>query len=344
MGILKSKIDFEISTSTGISEITEVQLGNVPQTILIQGENRTNPILLFLHGGPSMPLPGVSCKGRDYVMTMTMKELIKHFVVVFWDQRGTGKSYSSDIPQETMTVKQFVSDANELTDYLRRRFEKEKLFLAAHSWGTVIGLNLVTQYPDKYHSYVGMSQIVSWVENDKLALKWAKEEAARRGNQKALKQLEDIGEPPFLESFEQWGVLRNWQLRFNSMFYSDKKVKHPGMMGLAKITLQSKEYSLKDVYQTFYKGFKLVYHQAFIEELATFNFEETLSNPAIPVTFIHGKKDVHVNGSLVESYFNGMKAEKGKRLIWLENSSHAFYHDDARIVEQRLIEELIHLN
>ncbi|WP_409270076.1 alpha/beta fold hydrolase [Neobacillus sp. SCS-31] len=340
-GIFTKKADFEI-TSKGISSVEKIKIGGLEQSILIQGQDKENPVLLVIHGGPSLPLPGVSSRGRDYTIVTNTKELVRHYTVVFWDQRGTGKSYYPDIPQETMNLSRFVEDANEVTDYLRSRFGVEKIFLAGHSWGSTVALTLASTFPEKFYSYVGLSQIVSWTENDRLALNWLKGEAKRRGNKKALKELQSVGEPPFLESFEQWAVIRQWQQRFNTLIYTDEKIKHPGLIRITFSMFQSPDYTLKDIYNTFAKGFKLVYHLAFIKELATTNFMETAKELPIPVTFIHGRKDFHVNGELVEKYIGMLHAEKGKQLIWAEKSAHVFHPDDTKIIEQYLIAEKKH--
>ncbi len=342
-GIFTNKLDYIISAK-GLSSVQTINLGGVEQTILLQGENPNNPVLLMIHGGPTMPLPGVSSKGRDYTIITNTKELVKHYVVVFWDQRGTGRSYHKNIAPESLNFSQFVSDANELTDYLRQRFNQEKIFLSGHSWGSTISLQLAANYPEKFYSYVGLSQIVSWTENDKLALNWIKEEAKRRGNNKALKELESIGEPPFVESFQQWGLLRKWQRKFNTLIYTDKDVRHPGLLGVTKPMFQSEDYTLMDIVNTYYHGFKLIYTQAFIEELALVNFIDTVKEFVIPVTFIHGKKDFHVHGCLVEEYIKHLKSTKGKTFVWAEKSAHLFHPDDTRIIEQYFIQEIKHHN
>ncbi|MEH7235062.1 alpha/beta hydrolase [Bacillus sp. JJ1562] len=337
MGIFSKKPDYEIPSS-GLQSVETIILGGIKQTILIQAVDVSKPVLLFIHGGPSMPLPGVSSKGRDYTIVTNTKELVKNFVVVFWDQRGTGKSYHKEIPQDSMTIEQFISDANELTDYLRERFKQDKIFLAAHSWGTTIGLNLASMYSEKFYSYIGFSQIISWTENDRLALNWLKKEAKRRGKKKAIVELENVGEPPYIESFDQWSLIRKWQRIFNTLVYQTENA--PGLIGLTMDMVRSDEYSLKDVYHTYYKGFKLIYSQSFIEELATNNFMESVPKLPLPVTFIHGRHDFHVNGSLVEEFVNRLEAPKGKRMIWLEKSAHAFHPDDTKLIEEHLIKEL----
>lgn len=342
MVLFSGKHDYVIGEN-GISAIEKVWIGEMEQTILIQTEEKSNPILLLLHGGPSLPLPGVSSRGRDYTITTNTKELVKNFVLVFWDQRGTGQSYNKRIMKDTMNVSQFVSDTIELTDYLRSRFNKEKIFLAGHSWGSILGLTAISQQPCKYYSYIGISQIVNWTENDRLGLDWAKEEAKRRGNIKALNELNSVGEPPFLNSFEQWGVLRKWQRKFNTLIYSDEDIKHPGLFKITMDMFKSKEYSLKDIINTFYRGFKLIYTFDFINELPRINFKETTQKIDIPITFKHGAKDVHVHVKPIEDYYKLLKCDKGKQLIWMEKSAHAFHPDDTKLIEQHLINELKHI-
>ncbi|WP_175989154.1 alpha/beta fold hydrolase [Bacillus sp. Marseille-Q1617] len=336
------KRDFSIGDK-GIDCIDRLIIGGVSQSILIQGESIDRPVLLFIHVGPSMPLPGVSSRGQDYTIATTTKELVKHYILVFWDQRGTGKSYSADVSSESIHLEQFIRDAYELTQYLKKKFNRKKVFLAAHSFGSLIGIHLAKRFPEEYHSYVGISQIISWTDNDRLALQWAKLEAEKRENIKAINELNDIGEPPYTESYKQWSVLRKWQTKFNSLIYKGDRLKHPGFAKIMWRMISSQDYSLLDVYNTLYKSFKLTYTDTFIKDLPNINCRNSVQNLKIPVTFIHGMKDVHVFGSLVEEYVESLIAEKGKKMIQLEKSAHLFHPDDCRKIEQLLIEEKEHL-
>jgi pimeloyl-ACP methyl ester carboxylesterase len=298
---------------TGISSILDIPIGGVQQSILIQAVNPNNPVLLFVHGGPSMPLPGVSCRSADYALAITTKELVKHFVVVFWDQRGTGKSYHKHIPRETMNLEQFVSDANEVTDYLRQRFHQQKIYLVAHSWGTTIALNLVSRYPDKFHAYVGLSQIVSWTENDRLAYRWVMERAKAENNKKAIRELTKLGEPPYLESFQQWGTLRKWLvMKYKSMFHDAGDPMSPTFMKAMKIMFKSPDYSVRDVFHTLVSGFKLSYSEQLIQDLTANNFFEDVPQIDVPIYFIHGRHETHVFPELTLSYYHQLIAPQEK--------------------------------
>lgn len=337
------RADFKISEQ-GISTIEKIMIGGFPQSILIQSEKPGSPVLLFIHGGPSMPVPGVSNRGTDYALVMTTKELIKHFTVVFWDQRGTGKSYSSDVPKETMHLKQYISDAVELTDYLRTRFKQDKLHLAAHSWGTVIGLNLAYLYHEKYYSYTGFSQITNWVENDKLGYKSLLEKAKQTNNKKALKELAAVGEPPYTKDFKQWSVIRKWQFKNKSMFYDAGDKGSATFFSGLKIMLRSPDYSLLDIYNSLIRGFKLSYSDKLLRDLNTFDFFTEVPTLKVPVMFIHGRKEKHVLPELFLKYYEALDAPKGKTLYWSDKSSHAFHQDDAKENEQRLIHYLLEVH
>jgi pimeloyl-ACP methyl ester carboxylesterase len=165
-------------------------------------------------------------------------DLIKNFVVVYWAQRGTGKSYYSDIPLETMNLNQFYSDSNELVDYLREKFSQEKIHILGQSWGSVLALQLVVIFPEKFHAYFAVSQIPHWTECEKDAYKWLVEDAKRKNKKKAILELEGNGIPPY-QNMKEWESFRKWLFIFGGYSYKTKKVKPPTMMGFMKNLLSS---------------------------------------------------------------------------------------------------------
>lgn len=136
-----------------IVSLEQVNIGGGEQTILVRGKSASSPVLLFLHGGPGMP--------AMYLANAFQRPLEEHFVVVYWDQRGAGKSFSEDIPIEIMNVEQFVSDTVELTQMLKERFGQEKIYLVGHSWGSYPRMLVVARQPEIFHTYIGIGQVAS---------------------------------------------------------------------------------------------------------------------------------------------------------------------------------------
>ncbi|GAA0358611.1 alpha/beta fold hydrolase [Bacillus horti] len=336
MKLFSTKKDFMISEQ-GISQIEKVMIGGIQQYLLIQSENVSNPVLLILHGGPGLPIPGVSSRSSDFVLATTTKELVKHYTLIFWDQRGSGKTFDKQISMESLNIDQFISDTHEVVQFLKNKFNEQKIYLAGYSWGTILGLRLVHENPSDFHAYIGISQIVNWTQNDVLCLEWTLNKARSNKNDKAIRELEQCGHPPYTESPDQWVTLRKWMAKYKTMIYTDGHVKHPGMKLAISLLLRSPDYSIQDTINTM-AGFQKIYTQRMIEDFAEINFNETIKKVEVPVYFLHGRKDVHVYGELVDEFYEALEAPAGKHFFWLEKSSHIYHPDDAREIESILID------
>ena len=139
----------------GIALLESVTLGGHRQWVLVRGADKTNPILLFLHGGPGSPYMGLAHAFQG--------DLEKHFVVVQWDQRGSGKSFP-DTPPGSMTVDQFRADTHELVLWLRQRFHRDKIYLLGHSWGAFLGISEAKSHPENLYAYIGAGQMIDLVK------------------------------------------------------------------------------------------------------------------------------------------------------------------------------------
>src|SRR3989339_947877 len=127
-----------ITIPGSISSIEKVTLGGVEQYIIVRGEDSSKPVMLFLHGGPGSP--------EFAFINKTNPDLENDFVMVYWEQRGAGKSYSKEIPVESMNLDQFISDTKELSEYLAKRFNQEKIYIMGHSWGSFLGILTAFHY------------------------------------------------------------------------------------------------------------------------------------------------------------------------------------------------------
>ena len=121
---------YSVRDPEGIEELQAVKIGGVDQWLHIRGRNRDNPILLYLHGGPGFGMIGC--------MDAVQRPWEDYFTVVHWDQRQTGKSYyPADDEKQPLTINQFVSDTEEVIEYVLTQLKKEK---ASHFW-PVLGVN-----------------------------------------------------------------------------------------------------------------------------------------------------------------------------------------------------------
>src|ERR1044072_4153157 len=163
-----------------ISEKLFVEINGMKQGMFIKGKNDKNPVLLYLHGG--MP---------DYFLTEKYPTgLEDYFTVVWWEQRGSGLSYSPDIPLGTMTLEQMISDTLEVTNYLRDRFGQAKIYLMGHSGGTFIGSQAAARAPELYYAYIGVAQMSDQLKSEKLAYDYMLQQFKENGNTKMVQRHE----------------------------------------------------------------------------------------------------------------------------------------------------------
>ncbi len=306
------KVSTKIEDPKGISSLEQLTLGNIKQWVFIRGTDKKNPILLFLHGGPGEPAMGMSS-------TRTLEsELIEHFTIVHWDQRGAGKSYSPDIPKPAMTFDRLVEDCNELIEYLRNRFHVNKVFLVGHSGGTPIGLKTAYRYPNKIYAYVGVSQIVNDYEQQRISYDFILEKAKKSGNTKDLNSIKAIGPPPY-DQFTKIFKKARFIVRYGG-FIHRKVIKHMSYVMVSY--LSSPEYSIVDAMNILkHKGMYFTMDARWIE-MKNVNFNSEISSINVPVYFIVGKYDMITPRAQVEAYYHQLDAPKGKKLILLENAAH----------------------
>lgn len=171
----------------GIERLEKVRIGGIDQWVSIRGNNPDNPVLLMLHGGPgwvSMPTSWYFQRGWE-----------EYFTVVQWDQRGAGKTYTENDPARiapTMTRAQMIEDAEQLVGWLRHEFDKDKIFVLGHSWGSYLGMELVRRKPQWLHAYIGMGQMIDAPESERRGWAWALAKARQDGNAEAIADLMSV--------------------------------------------------------------------------------------------------------------------------------------------------------
>lgn len=293
-----------------ISEKTYVDINGMKQGMFIKGKDKTKPVLLFMHGGPGMPEYVIS---RSYPIVLE-----KYFTVCWWERRGTGLSYSSDIPLETMTFEQFISDTIEVTNYLRKRFSQEKIYLMAHSGGTFTGIQVASRAPELYHAYISMSQISNQLESEKLAYKYMLEQFTKDGNKQMLHKLEkysihDINTPSYKNFRDEpmhklgIGTTRNMKSVITGIFL-------PVML--------HKEYTLSEKINVWRGKFFTTNIANMWDKIIETDLTNKVQKLDTPVYFLNGIYDYTTSSTLAKDYFKKIQAPL-KGFYTFEQSAHS---------------------
>jgi len=285
-----------------IATLEQVTLNGSQQWITIRGTNVHNPVLLYLGiGGPGA--------GGFPATATSLVPLEDHFVVVNWDQPGTGKSYNA-VPISTLTVERFVSDAQQLTQLLRARFHQDKIYVLGLSWSTIVGIKLVQQYPELYAAYIGNGQMVNTTENDRLGYQLALKIANERRDTTTVDKLRRNGPPPYTGD----GMAMKY------VAYNDVLFSYMGSTTVMQILLLAPqfapEYGLWDKVN-FDRGL-IESYQVLYPQLRDLDFTRSAAKLDVPIYFLVGRHDVNAMASLVERYYNVLQAPH-KELIWLDS-------------------------
>ncbi|HEY6456178.1 MAG TPA: alpha/beta hydrolase [Steroidobacteraceae bacterium] len=186
-------LSFADAGGLGIDESGFFKIGGIDQWISIQGRDATNPVILYLHGGPAE------------AQSPFLKEFLpwqEHFTVVNWDQRGSGKTYGRngastpgmDTPESA--VEQLTADAIEVATTVSKRLAKRKIILVGQSWGTILGLHVIKRRPDLFYAFVGTGEFVNWARGLQELERLARLEAAAANDQETLKSLHQVAALP----------------------------------------------------------------------------------------------------------------------------------------------------
>ncbi len=274
-----------------IDEAAYVAVGGIDQWITIRGQNRNNPVLLFLHGGP-----GDVTNPWAYPFFYPW---LKYFTVVQWDQRGAGrtldKTGASIAP--TMTIDRMVQDGVELSEYLRVHLHKDRIILVGHSWGSVFGALMAKARPDLFYAFVGTGQVADFKQGNVVAYKLALHSAESAGDAQAVAALQALGPPPFKDG-NGWALLYKWRGICEG---ADRFL--GGLLGLA---LYSPGASLRDI-NDWNDGQTLGGQQLFDQGMQL-NPERWAGRFAVPVFVFQGAHDCSSPTELARSYLNSISA------------------------------------
>jgi len=304
-----------------IAEAAYLRLGGIEQWVLIRGERATNPPLILLHGGPGY--------SETHFFRRYNAPLERAFTVVYWDQRGAGRSFDPNIPKASMTVARFISDLDELVDAVRARLGHAKVALFGHSWGTTLGMLYASRFPEKVALYVGCAQVADCVASERASYHLALREAERRQHTKALEELRAMGEPPY--SAADLMRERMWLQRF------DRQVTPGALWKLTRDYLACPEFSIFDV-PNIVRGFRFSIDTMW-SEVSTLNLTTLVRTVQMPVFFFVSRRDRWVPPEMSAAYFDALSAPS-KQLVWFDDSAHEPFVDEPEKFNRVMTEQV----
>jgi pimeloyl-ACP methyl ester carboxylesterase len=307
---LKDKEGKEIANA--LTEKRFIEIGGTRQGFFIRTENPSNPVILFLHGGPGSPeLPLVTSQE-------TSERLEKYFTVCYWDQRGAGMSFSKSIDPATMTVAQIVEDTRQLTEYLKSRFNKEKIYMIGHSWGTFLGLKTIERYPENYWAYIGIGQVTNQLESEKLAYDYMLQHATEIDDKSAVKQLKKFDRNA--SEFPHLKYIMTVRSSLMNKYGIGIKRENFSMVGLIKNLLFFSGYTSSEKFK--YASGSLFSLKHLWNNVVDDNLFESSTVFQVPVYITHGKYDYQVSYALAREYFDKIDAPD-KSFFTFEKSAHS---------------------
>lgn len=288
-----------------IAEEGHILIDGTSQWLLLRGRDARAPVLLMLHGGPG---------SSETVLFRRFlgQRLEDQLVVAYWDQRGAGRSYDPAIPPESMTVARFLDDLDAVVEHLRRRLGRQRVVLLGHSWGSALGLLYAARHPGKVEAWIGVAQIADMREGEALAYTRGLESARRRGDLRAVAELEAIGPPPH-------DVSAMWTLRRHIAAAGGEYRTPPARWSLVAWALASGEASLADLWRL-WRGSDFTM-AAMWPEIRTLDVSQRVRALEMPAAFLLGRHDGVVPAALSAAYASALQAPE-TRVIWFEESAH----------------------
>lgn len=294
----------EIHSANGIAEAQFVRIGDVDEWVQIRGENRNNPVILFLHGGPGY-------SAIPYFQRV-MRSWERDYTIVHWDQRAAGKSYARNggAQQPKPTLDQMVSDGIEVAEYARKRLHQPKLILIGYSWGSALGLEIARARPDLFYAYVGTGQVMDTAASELASYRGLLALARAADDQKSVAALIAIGAPPYP------GYAELSRERAILQLYRPAGERH---LDPYRTLLLAPGYSLFEIEDIYDRAPELA--RNLLTMVLTWKVTDRGSHFDVPLYFFLGEQDLWTSPRVVEAYLPLLSAPH-KEIVLLPDVGH----------------------
>lgn len=285
-------------------------INGVKQGMIIETRDFSNPILFVIHGGPGFPLyPFFRAHDID---------LTQWFTVVFWDQRGTGMSYT----KQPVKMEEVIQDAEWLIQYLCYHYHKAQVYVMCHSFGTIIGAMLAHRRPSWITAYIGVGQLGDVYRNERVILERLREYAQREDNKRAIQALQKVNLGRYFNKDKYYDKVR---MRYTERYKSGFSRKGYSALKMFRAMMSTPYYTWKERLNIV-RGSLSSFEQLTTEMVET-NLMTIAREITIPFYLIQGEYDLQTTDVDSKALFESV-ASQDKRYYSFKQSAHAPFIDE----------------
>lgn len=286
------------------------------QGIIVESRGTAKPILLVVHGGPGFPL--YSFFRAHHI------DLTDRYTVVFWDQRGTGMSYT----RETVEMADLISDSYQLIQFLRHHFQQEQVYLMCHSFGTIIGTHLTHRYPEYIAAYIGMGQLGDVFHNEQCILQHLRFLAYEERNQRAIKRLSAIH---LTRDFNKDCQYEKARQRYTARYHVGFSSRGYSVWRMFRVMMQTPYYRLIERINIVRGSLSTFEHLT--SEMAHTNLNDIAQEIKVPFYVLQGVHDMQTTYEDSKAFFEHVGSAE-KRFYAFQDTAHApFVDEPEKVIE-----------
>jgi proline iminopeptidase len=310
-----------------LADSAHVEVGDARVYLEVRGDDAKAPLMVWLHGGPG---------GAERPLFRTFNsDLERHLLVAYYDQRGAGRSFDPQAPVARLSIAQHVADLDRLVDHLRSRYHRQRILLVGHSWGATLGMLYAQAHPEKVLSVIGVAPAIAFSEQYRREYAYDLAEATRRGDQRSLKDLGDIGPPPY-QSPASLARLQRVTERYRGVGFRTHSHAAIVLDGILRGLVPPWE--IVRIHQGIHRSIEAMH-----QELLAFDLRHEVSTVDVPVFFFLGRHDHHADANLAAEYFASLRAPM-KKIVWFERSAHDIPFDEPDAFNLRVIQAFAELD